>query len=249
MSEFAERCAVAHPYGQLQLELPGIRPLTVEEELEYRLKQLDDMRATETGEALELSLRLLDIMTLSERVMRLREITRVQAMYTGQGSWLIPGGVEVNWLREEAECAYIAGLPLATLLCCHAVCERVLADCLGQSQLRYGELEKSWERWGLGQLNKEALKRGIVSKGLNADLGKMNDNRRATAHFKHALEPTAVWNRLFADRARSDGTVPAGELRTLMDDDALDAYRITMRLLLAPGEGFNSFESLLPLDA
>lgn len=245
MTEFAERCAVAHPYGQLQLELPGIRPLTVEEELEYLLKQLDDMGAVETDEVLKLTLQLLDIRTLSEKTTRLREITQVQAMYTGQGSWLIPGGVEVNWLCEEAEWAYIGGLPLATLLCCHAACERVLAGCIEASQVRYGEL-KNWESWGLGKLNAEALKRRVVSEGLNADLNRMNDNRRSTAHFKDALEPTAIWNRLFASRARPDGTVPADGLRAMMDDDALDAYRITMRLLLAPGEGFNSFESLLP---
>lgn len=133
MPESAERCAVAHSYGQLQLELPGVWPLTVEEELEYRLKQLDDAGAAETDEAFELTLQLWDIRTLSERTARVREIIKVQAMYDEQGSWLIPGGVEVQWLCEDAVRAYIAGLPLAKLLCCHAACERVLAGCLESS--------------------------------------------------------------------------------------------------------------------
>lgn len=67
------------------------------------------------------------------------------------------------------------------------------------------------------------------------------------AHFKHPLDdPDAVWNRMFATRARPDGSVSVDELRVLMDKDALDAYQATMRLIRSPCEGFNSFGSLLP---
>jgi hypothetical protein len=245
MSESAECCPVAHPYGQLQLNLPGIEPLTVEEELSARLKELDEA-GVETVETLGLALQLSDLHTLSDRVKRVQEVIDVRAMYDSQGAWLVPGGLEVEWLCEQAIQAYIAGLPLATLLCCHAACERVLAGCLEVSQPRYGELRKNWERWGLGPLNAEAFRRGIVSTELNADLNQMNDNRRATAHFKHPLDPDAVWNRMFATRARPDGSVPVDELRVLMNKDALEACRATMRLIRSPGEGFNSFESLLP---
>lgn len=95
MSESAECCAVAHPYGQLQLNLPGIEPLTLEEELAARLKELDEAEV-ETVEVLGLALQLSDLHTLSDRVKRVRQIIDVQAMYDSQGAWLIPGGLEVQ---------------------------------------------------------------------------------------------------------------------------------------------------------
>ena len=160
MPKSAECCAVAHPYGQLQLNLPGIEPLTLEKELAACLKELDEA-AVKTVETLGLALQLSDLHTLSDRVKRVRQIIDVQAIYDSQGAWLIPGGLEVQWLCEQAIQAYIAGLPLATLLCCHAACERVLAGCLEASQPRHGELRKNRERWGLGPLNAEARRREL----------------------------------------------------------------------------------------
>ncbi len=159
---------------------------------------------------------------------------------------MVPGGLEVQWLCVDAVRAFIEGLPLATLLCCHAACERVLAGCLELSQTRYGDLWKNWDRWGLGPLNAEAFRRGIVSTELHAELNRMNDARRATAHYKHPLDPKAIWNRMFATRTRSEGAVPLTALDEIMKKDALDAYRVTMRLIRSPREGFNSFDSLLP---
>lgn len=51
-------------------------------------------------------------------------------------------------LCEQAEAAFVYGLFLASLLCSHAACERVLGACLEEDG---DSLDKGWTRWGLGR--------------------------------------------------------------------------------------------------
>ena len=236
-------CAVQHPFGQLEFALPGVPPLTPDAAIELELKDIANLSLPR---AIELQLRLSDSRTIPDRVKRIAELEATEGTVpAGRDYWSSTGGEEVLWLLDDAIIAYVAGAFLATLVCCHAACERELAGCLSVSQTRYGQLPKNWDRWGLGLLIREAHSRGIVSDGLYRELSVVNDSRRATAHFKHPLEPTSLRNRVFA-AAGPDRTVPGTAFGDQMRSDALSAYRATFRLLRGRGEGFDSFDSLLP---
>jgi hypothetical protein len=224
-------CPVAHPYGQLQLELEGIEPLTEDEKI---ARWLDSETNVDSVRFRSGVLRLEDSVSRTERAMRWVRVREIQAPFYSP-YYLVPGGGEAVWLYQEAISCFIHGMPLASLLCSHAAVERVLADHLVMvSGGPHGDLRKKIDRWGLGALIAEAVRRGLISDDTRSQLEIMNERRRVTAHFKHPLDPSSLHNRVFA--ASGGEAVPEDSFYQLAMRDA-DQALVTSTLLLRSREG------------
>jgi hypothetical protein len=195
---------------QLQLDLPGIEPLSAEE----RLQRWLDEQAEDTPEVIMVLMLIEDDDTRQERVNRYLDIERTRKPFESDVGWFIPGGDEAWWLYEEAERAYISGLFLASLLCSHAACERALAGCLLDFQ---NQLDANWRRWGLTPLATAAKNLQIITADLEARLKDLAERRKVSAHFKPPLQSNSVTMRAWTPR-RSEPGDGLGE-RTAEDID------------------------------
>jgi hypothetical protein len=175
--------------GQLEFMFDGVEPLSLEEKIADWL----DSQNEETPDTLTAALFLVDNESRRRRANRWFEVRCVQARYDSDSGWLTHGGVEVIWLYDEACRSYINGAYFSALLCAHAACERVLADCLYPYR---EELDKNWLMWGLGKLIVAAGQHGIIDAEIMDQLDRLNQTRKVSAHYKSFLDsPTSVQRR------------------------------------------------------
>jgi hypothetical protein len=193
--------------GQLQFEFDGITPLTQEQKIVSWLATQD----LETPDVFTALLFLNDTESRRRRAARWSDVRSIQVPYDSTSGWLVSGGQEVSWLYDEACKGYINGAFFSALLCAHSACERVLAGCL----YAYREdLANNWLMWGLGKLMQEAFARRIIDDALLAELSKLNELRKVSAHFKPSHETaTSVYRRAMLLQDQDP---------ELDDDDAVD---------------------------
>lgn len=215
------RCPVAHQYGQLQLELPGIRPLTIEELTSVWLEEvLDPWSAA----ALSGFLLVNDAQSRPRRVSRRQWLRSLQSQFREEGFGVV-GGTEVLWLYSEAAYCYTECLDLAAILCAHAACERMLAGFL---DLRHMLDSRGLSRAGLGPIAEAAFEAGFIDATVLTDLQAINEIRKVTAHFKPPTDPMSVHMRLNA----KNGFEQYGEsLNALLQSDAENALATAVRVM------------------
>ncbi|GAB3812774.1 hypothetical protein [Kribbella italica] len=209
---------------QLQLELEGIDPLTDEQRVEAWLRE----QGTWSADARAAALYLRDRRSRRTRATRWEQLQAIQAPFESEWGWLTPGGEECIWLYHEAERSYVDGLHLASLLCAHAACERVLAGCL----LSYEqELPKGWRFWGLGPLVKEAFLRKLIDSPLRDSLAEINEIRKVSAHFKPPLEANSVSSRAYHHMQATPDLNAEEAIDQVAQGDALMAFRAATELM------------------
>lgn len=125
---------------QLQLPLDGIEPLSEEAQVERWLAEQSD----ETPRVYTAVLHLRDAHTRAARAQRWAEVRVVQSRYEPSWGWLVAGGQEALWLYYDSERAYVDGLFMASLLCAHATCERMIAGCLEPYREQRADLLVRW---------------------------------------------------------------------------------------------------------
>lgn len=217
--------------GQLQLEFDGIAPLTLEDKLRQWLNSQDE----ETIETLTAWLFIADQDSRRRRASRLCEVLKVQEPHKYDPAWYLSGGAEAIWLYTEAWRDYINRAYFSALICAHAACERELAGCLFPYR---DELDRRWLTWGLGKLISTSLERGIIDDDMGQELYKLNDIRKATAHFKVEHEtPTSVQRRAMSLFATNNDSDFENTLNDMIRSDALFAIRIAT-LVLGSNLGF-----------
>jgi hypothetical protein len=162
------------------------------------------------------------------RVQRNAAVLRWLEPYEGG---FLGGGHETVWALAEARDAYIYGLPLASLLASHMACERIVAGFF--APLPDDAAPRGWERWGLGQLVREARMRGWLSEDLAIELLVLSERRRVVGHFRRPLDRGTLDSRLAEMFSRDD--VP--ELADILLTDAAQALRSAFRLAYSPNEG------------
>jgi hypothetical protein len=218
--------AIVH---QLELPLEGIEPLTVAQRVQAWLNAQDD----ESTSAYIAHLFLQDRRSRKARAARSQEVKSVQAPFDSEWGWLIHGGAESVWLYDEAVHAFVDGFPLASLLCSHAACERVLA---GRILMHHNELPGNWTRWGLGNLVEAASEIGIIDAPLRAELLQVNEVRKVSAHFKPPLAENSLQSRVHSRVKASSTFLDSDEawwqaLDETAFEDALAALRVATRLM------------------
>jgi hypothetical protein len=181
---------VAHPYGQLELDMRGVAPLAAAEQLQ-RLVAISHEGSIERA---QLEVHLLDERSRRARAERLRWLWEIRAPYRNGMGWLTPGGSEGLWLYHEASQCYVLEQYIATVLTAHACCERTIAGYLSFED----RLDRRLAFAGLGPLARAARECGLISQTLLERLLLLNDIRKVTAHFKPPLDPHSVHMRLAA---------------------------------------------------
>jgi hypothetical protein len=202
-------------FDQPEFPLPGVEPLSPIERVELWLSSRDssDIGVDCLGGQLFLS----DNDTRGERAQRWARVREVDQRCMHSWGLLLNGGPETSWLLDEASHALVHGLWLASLLCCHAACERHLAGILSVDE---ESMPASWRRWGLGALLKEAHERGLVPEDLLESLDSLNETRKASAHFKPPMDDASLMMR--ASVLGLDGLIESVEW--LAERDAFEAY-------------------------
>lgn len=217
-------CPVAHPYGQLELDLDGVEPLTDLERSEWVL------RVEQPGldkQYLTAHLTVADCCTRRERATRLRWVLQVQAPFSSEMGWLIPGGAEGAWLYGEACQCFVAGSFIAAVLSAHAACERTLAAHLQLSDL----LDRRLERAGLGPIAQAAQAGGLIPTDLLDALLDLNERRKAMAHLKPPLDPAAVMMRVHSEPVREPSDSCGDDLTLLLQRDSELAVILATRVV------------------
>lgn len=215
-------------FAQPELPLPDIVQLNAIQSVELWLARNDE--SNDDLHVITAKLYLADSDTRLLRARRWLQVREINERCTHDWGVLVHGGTESVWLLDEAAQALGDGLWLASLLCSHSACERHLA---GIFSLDETSLHRSWTRWGLGQLLKEAEKRDIVPLDLLEPLNLMNEARKASAHFKPPTYEGSLMRRAWA-RDRQHAIETAEELA---ETDAFAAYQTAKTLIHRSGMG------------
>lgn len=210
--------------NQLQFHFENIPPLSPEEMV---LRWLDE-HDQETESSVIAELYIADSQSRRRRAERWLQVRAIQAPFTKQSGWLIPGGAEACWLYDESCLSYANGLYLAALLCAHASSERVLAGCLLAYERR---LPRGWSMWGLGRLAPAAHEFGLIDAPLKDRLHQLSEIRKVSAHYKPPMEPNSVASRAFRNNIDDAGESDEDVLDGLLRADALLAITIATELL------------------
>lgn len=177
------------PFGQLELELPGVEPLTMRQRAEAVVEGTTDWDADAIGATLYVE----DDASRSGRVARWQWVEAVrEPFHTGRG-FMIHGGPEAFWLYDTACQCFVGELYLAAVLCAHASCERVLAayvDVYNATAARH------LLHAGLGPVARSAHGMGVITDALLDRLLALNEVRKFVAHFKPLGDPRSLLMRL-----------------------------------------------------
>ena len=212
-------CHVAHPFGQLQLELDGVPILSHMDLVRSRLSTGSaDASATSIDDELEIA----DHVSRGDRAARLAIVRKIQRPFVTEHGWLFVGGVEASWLYEEGIRTFVNGEHLAALLCLHSSCERAVAGALSMES---PELGNKIKRWGLGPLGDAAFKRKLIARKVHEGLKSITEKRNATAHFRFPLDERSVASRTFYDDLAPD------DYDATIADDAEEAVSVATTLL------------------
>ena len=119
---------------------------------------------------------------------------------------------------------------VATILCCHSLCERELAGVLSLSRACLnGQLPKNWERLGLGGLLGLIERHNLLPSDLIHDLRTLGAARKPYGHWRSAAEPDSLMQRIRAEYEESGGD-PDDLAERLVVRDATNAMVTTIKL-------------------
>jgi len=172
----------------------------------------------------------LDARTL-DHDQRLNFINAKIANTLGAKNWAaMSGGEETQLVWDAAVRAFLEGNWLASLLCCHAVCEREIAGMLSLSRIRSDDLPKGWERLGMGGLLAEARMRNALPPQLVADLFEVAESRKPYGHWRSTTHDDSLLARTRREAEASGHEDRAELIERLIVRDATNAMATTISL-------------------
>ncbi len=149
----------------------------------------------------------------------------------GREFWLSGAGEEAMWTWSAAGTAFMQGNWIATILCCHAVCERVLAGRFKPFWTDEAEAPRRWQSMGLGRLLEELEQRNAIDPAVAARLRRMSEYRKPFGHWKDFMHPTGLLARARPLLAQEDGLDSEEAVLRVIVDDATRAIEITVEVL------------------
>ena len=180
-------------FAQPELPLRGIEALDAIRKVELWLSSQEN--GAHDLDVVSAHLYLSDNDTRVERAQRWIRVLEIDERCTHDWGVLVHGGAETMWLVNEAARSLVDGLWLASLLCTHSACERHLAGILSLDE---DSLPRSWRSWGLGRMLETTRHREIVPPDLAEPLGRLNEARKVSAHFKPPLHDGSLMRRALA---------------------------------------------------
>ena len=134
------------------------------------------------------------------------------------------------WTWSAAGTAFMQGNWIATVLCCHAVCERALAGRFKPFWMNEADAPSRWQNMGLGRLLEELEKRGGIDPDVAARLRRMSEYRKPFGHWKDFMHPTGLFARA-RPLVQEDGVDSEEAVIRVIVDDATRAIEITVEVL------------------
>lgn len=142
----------------------------------------------------------------------------------------LSGGEETQLIWDAAVRAFLDGKWLASLRCCHAVCEREIAGILPLSRARSDNLPKGWERLGMGGLLGQVSKRNTLPPPLVAALFELVESRKPYGHWRSTIHDDSLLARTRRECEISGQEDRAELVERLIVRDATKAITTTVAL-------------------
>jgi len=157
--------------------------------------------------------------------------SKIELALAGKSWTILSGGEETQLVWDAAIRAFLDGNWLASLLCCHAVCERELAGILSLSRARLNDaLAKDWERLGMGGLLAEVRKHRLLPDNLIQSLLELVDSRKPYGHWRSAIHDDALLARAKREHEASGNPDRTELVQRLIVRDATNAMTTTVDL-------------------
>lgn len=147
-------------------------------------------------------------------------------------SWAaLSAGEEGQLAWDAAIRTFLDGIWVATILCCHVVCEREVAGVISTSRVRLnGVLPRKWEALGLGGLLREAERFALLPHNLIDALHDLANARKPYGHWRSLVNEQSLFRRAQAEADLTGHTDHHNIVERLVVRDATNAMRTTIRL-------------------
>ncbi len=169
-------------------------------------------------------------MTCDQRVQLLDRALEDLRCRHAAGTVLI-GGQEAGLLWQATVDAFVAGNWVATLLCAHATCERVLAGLVSLHELpgHADPAPNGWESWGLGKLIGHVRRQGWIEPDVLDDVAALSERRKPFGHWRRPLDAGTPGRRM-ADSVMAGNDEPDELAMRLLAGDAHAAATTALRV-------------------
>jgi len=157
--------------------------------------------------------------------------TRIERALAGKTWAILSGGEETQLVWDAAIRAFLEGNWLASLLCCHAVCEREIAGILSVSRTKLNDyLPKNWERLGMGGLVALVKKHGMLPDVIITDLLELAESRKPYGHWRSTIHDDSLLARAQREYEISGNPDRDELVQRLIVRDATNAMTTTISL-------------------
>jgi len=141
------------------------------------------------------------------------------------------GGHEGELAWEAALRSFLDGIWVATILCCHVVCEREVAGIISISAgSTSSTIPSNWDSFGLGRLLSLAGTNGLLPEDLINSLRELADVRKPYGHWRSADRADSLMQRVNSEFNITGDPDWANLTDRLLVRDATAALRTTVRL-------------------
>lgn len=156
---------------------------------------------------------------------------RIHRTLRGKNWAALSAGEEGQLAWDAAMRTFLEGIWVASIFCCHAVCEREVAGVLTTSNARLdGELPKSWESKGLGGLLTLVRKHDLLPTDLIVELQRVADVRKPYGHWRSAIDEESLMTRVRVEHELTGNTNYANLVQRLVVRDATHSMETTIKL-------------------
>lgn len=147
-------------------------------------------------------------------------------------SWAaLSAGEEGHLAWDAAIRTFLDGIWVATIFCCHVVCEREVAGVISVSRARLNdELPKKWEALGLGGLLRLTKQFDLLPPDLIIALHELANARKPYGHWRSLIDDESLFRRAEAEHDLTGHPDRDNIIQRLVVRDATSAMRTTIRL-------------------
>lgn len=156
---------------------------------------------------------------------------RIHRTLRGKNWAALSAGDEGQLAWDAALRTFVEGIWVASIFCCHVVCEREVAGVLTASDARInGELPKSWERRGLGGLLTLVRQHYVLPLDLIDEVQRVAEVRRPYGHWRSTIDEESLRTRVRAEHELTGNTDFANLVQRLGVRDATQSMETTIKL-------------------
>lgn len=150
---------------------------------------------------------------------------------TGKSWAALSAGEEGHLAWDAAVRTFLDGIWVATIFCCHVVCEREVAGVISVSRARlHDALPKKWEALGLGGLLREAGRFDLLPPDLVEALRDLANARKPYGHWRSLIADDSLFRRAQVEHDLTGHPDRESIVERLVVRDATNAMRTTIRL-------------------